>query len=235
MTTIEDPPAPTPGSLGEREAPHGGGPVTCTARAKSTGERCQRAPIRGGTVCYVHGGGAPGVKAAAARRLEAAKVERDVRDAIAFESLEGVMDPLASLSRLADESLAMKEALAARINDLSTKGRLRYKAAGTGTEQLRAEVQLYERALDRSAKFLDLLARSGFEERRVALQEAQGQLVAQAVRGILAGMLAVVVEQLRQSGPMSADVLQGVQAAWSEAVPVVVPRELRALQGGDGR
>jgi hypothetical protein len=41
----------------------------CTATAKSTGERCRRSPIAGGIVCRVHGGAAPRVKAAAARRL----------------------------------------------------------------------------------------------------------------------------------------------------------------------
>ena len=31
--------------------------VTCAAKAKTTGERCKRAPIPGGTVCIFHGGG----------------------------------------------------------------------------------------------------------------------------------------------------------------------------------
>lgn len=44
----------------------------CTAKAKSTGERCKRRPIIGGTVCKVHGGGAPQVKAAARARLAGA-------------------------------------------------------------------------------------------------------------------------------------------------------------------
>ncbi len=41
----------------------------CTAKAKGTGKRCRQRPIRGGTVCHKHGGSAPQVKAAAARRL----------------------------------------------------------------------------------------------------------------------------------------------------------------------
>ena len=39
------------------------------ATAKETGERCQRQPIPGGTVCAVHGGRAPQTVAAAKRRL----------------------------------------------------------------------------------------------------------------------------------------------------------------------
>lgn len=41
----------------------------CTAKAKQTGKRCKRAAILGGTVCKIHGGGAPAVKNAAKQRL----------------------------------------------------------------------------------------------------------------------------------------------------------------------
>ena len=41
----------------------------CTAKAKQTGNRCKRAAILGGTVCKIHGGGAPAVKKAARQRL----------------------------------------------------------------------------------------------------------------------------------------------------------------------
>jgi len=43
----------------------------CTAHS-SSGERCKKAAILGGNVCQTHGGGAPQVRAAAMRRLEAA-------------------------------------------------------------------------------------------------------------------------------------------------------------------
>lgn len=43
----------------------------CTATAKHTGERCQRAPIVGGFVCVKHGGGNEAAKEAARRRLRA--------------------------------------------------------------------------------------------------------------------------------------------------------------------
>jgi hypothetical protein len=52
-------------------SPHGAVPlgVTCRAKAKSTGKRCKLTAIPGGTVCRRHGGGAPQVRQAAARRL----------------------------------------------------------------------------------------------------------------------------------------------------------------------
>ena len=42
----------------------------CTATAKSTGERCQRAAVKGGDVCHVHGGAAEQVQRKAQERLD---------------------------------------------------------------------------------------------------------------------------------------------------------------------
>ena len=41
----------------------------CTAKAKTTGNRCKRRPIAGGNVCAMHGGKAPQVQRAARLRL----------------------------------------------------------------------------------------------------------------------------------------------------------------------
>jgi hypothetical protein len=178
----------------------------CTARCKARDARCKNRPMRGGKVCRVHGGAAVQVRAAAARRLAVEKVQGEVKNALAFESLEGVADPLGALSRLADESMAMKEALAARVNSLK---QMRYSAHGSGTEQLRAEVSLYERALDRTAKFLDMLVRSGFEEKRIAIAQAQGLLMATALNRIFDRLELSHAQRL--------------------LIPVVVPQEIRAI------
>lgn len=45
----------------------------CTAKAKSTGNRCQKTAIPGGTVCYFHGGEAPQTLRKAAERLADAR------------------------------------------------------------------------------------------------------------------------------------------------------------------
>lgn len=41
----------------------------CTAKSTRSGERCTKAPIKGGTVCATHGGSAPQVRRKAAIRL----------------------------------------------------------------------------------------------------------------------------------------------------------------------
>ena len=62
----------------------------CTATAKSTGERCQRPAIKGGSVCYHHGGAAPQVQKKAQERLDkmADSVTADMQGIIAdFSSM----------------------------------------------------------------------------------------------------------------------------------------------------
>ena len=65
----------------------------CTATSRRSGERCKRHAHPGATVCVKHGAGAPAVKAAAARRLEAAKASA----ALARIGQRVDADPLAQL------------------------------------------------------------------------------------------------------------------------------------------
>lgn len=186
----------------------------CTARAKSTGVRCSNFAMRGATVCRLHGGKARQVRAAAARRLEVEAMETEVRNLIAFESFEGVSDPLEVLAELAARALATERALAARVNELASDDRLRYKAAGAGTEQLRAEVALWERWHSVAARHAETLAKFNFEDRRVRLSERQGDLIATALRTIFV-RLQLTPEQ-------------------EALVPTVVPEELRRLASVPG-
>jgi hypothetical protein len=41
----------------------------CTATSKQSGERCKRAPIRGGSVCHYHGGSSPQAQRSARQML----------------------------------------------------------------------------------------------------------------------------------------------------------------------
>ncbi|MDQ0756090.1 hypothetical protein [Arthrobacter sp. B3I4] len=83
------------------------------------------------------------------------------------------------------------------------------------TEKADASVwyQLYLKEREHLAKVCSLALRAGIEERKVKLAESQGLLVADAIRRIL-GALGLTPEQ-------------------QELVPVIVPRELRALASGN--
>lgn len=73
--------------------------------------------------------------------------------------------------------------------------------------------ELYLKERDHLAKVCALALRAGIEERKVKLAESQGLLVADAIRRIL-GALGLTPEQ-------------------QQLVPVIVPRELRALATGN--
>src|SRR5690242_5087923 len=115
----------------------GGERQKCTGRAAGGTRPCGNWPIAGAKVCRKHGGAAPQVKAAAVRRV----AEADVQRGLARLDVQPVGDPFEQLSALAGQVVAWKDALAAKVNELTT---LRYEAMGAGTEQLRAEVALFE-------------------------------------------------------------------------------------------
>lgn len=107
-------------------------------------------------LCRVHGGEAPALKAAGAARRAAKAAQQDAQAALGYTMDGTVEDPLAAMEGLAAMAIAMTAALAARVNALT---HIRYDAVGPGTEQLRAEVALLERSMDRTAKMLELVVK----------------------------------------------------------------------------
>lgn len=185
--------------------------LKCSAKRRN-GEACKAWAVAGMKVCRMHGGASPQAKAAAQRRLaEAAAVravEADAAADLAHAALRPVKDPVELLAMLASEAAAWKDALAARVNALMS---VRFTSE-QGAEQLRSEVALYERAMDRTAKLCESLAKLGLEDRRVRLDEQTADLVAGVIRAILDDLGLTVEQQGR--------------------VPEVVPRHLRLLASG---
>jgi len=79
----------------------------CTATANSTGERCQRAAIKGSNVCYVHGGAAKQVKEKAQERLNrmadstTATIQEQIEDLEQeYEAAEDAEEKLAIMSEM---------------------------------------------------------------------------------------------------------------------------------------
>jgi hypothetical protein len=168
----------------------------------------------------MHGGKSPNAVAAAKVRGTVREAKSDAAAVLAYEGLRAVGDPLEELSRLAQEAAAFKDALARRVNALSF---LEVPSSSSAISQLRHEVLLYERAMDRTGKFMELLVRSGFEERRVRISEEQGRMIAGVFQRALPQLLAAVLTQAEDAG-----LVQRIERVWSEAVGEVLPRELRA-------
>lgn len=146
------------------------------------GERCKRAPVKGASVCSKHGGNTPQVRAAATRRVSAAKIKAQAEARLAHVGVEPVKDPLEELGKLASSSYSMMNALGARVNALEDISTYNYE----GTEQLAVEVELYERAIDRTHKLFNSLIKAGFNEREIKLQEQEALVVFSILEKVLA-------------------------------------------------
>jgi hypothetical protein len=197
------------------EAGSAGQPIDrqCTAKSNRTGQRCKRAACKGGRVCATHGGRAPQVKRKATERV----IEERARAAAAdyVPAASELVDPVGTLLKVAGEVLGFKAFVGQRLAELQADS---WRYRGEQGEQLRAEVALYERALDRATKVLIEINRLGLEQRKQAFDERQGVELAAVIHRIL-DRLVLTPEQM-------------------DLMRVVVPEELRkidhAITGGAG-
>lgn len=185
----------------------------CAAHSKQTGGPCESDNVRpGGVVCRFHGGESKQAVRAAQerenRRVMTELYEADPQAAIAAYGTEAIADPLDMLSRLAGSSAHMMEALGKRVNALEE---VRYENANGG-EQVRAELKLYMAAMAQTGKFLDMLIKSGFEERRVKLDEQTATMFVTAMQQVCA-RLQLTPEQTVLVGTVVPEVLRGLESA----------------------
>lgn len=160
-------------------------PSRCGAR-KRQGEGTCTQPAGWGTDhqgvghCKLHGGSTPAQTTQANRR----RAENEARALLAELHVAPVEDPLQALLKIAGQVLAWQEATASLVNELEE---VRYEGA-TGAEQLRAEVALYERAMDRAVAVLAAIARLNIEERLARVTERQADAVIDAIDAALAAV-----------------------------------------------
>lgn len=188
----------------------------CTARAKSTGERC-RQPVIGGGVCRFHGGKAPQVAAA-----------REVRARALRSKAYGATEERSP----ADALLAAAQALDATVQRLE----------GLAAEQDGADPPLLREiraAAGESARVSKLILDAGLDARRQALAERDQLDVARVLEltlaafGVDPGMpevrrvVAVAVERVRDGDLRPLELVVPAVAA-IEARPVELVGEVVA-------
>jgi len=127
--------------------------------------------------CRKHLGNAPTVAAAAERE----RIEDQARAQLARLDVTPVDNPVAELQKLAGRVLAWEKAIGELVNSLSE---IRYESEHGG-EQLRAEVALLERAMDRCERVLVAMARLNIDERLVRITEKQASIVIDVLKGAL--------------------------------------------------
>jgi hypothetical protein len=140
------------------------------------GQPCGKWALKGSTVCRTHGGGAPQVQAAAKQRL----AEKAITEALGKLDVKPVHNPLTALAELAGEITAWKELAAERVAQLRELAQRNFMS---GADEVHAEIQVYERALDRCVHVLATIARLNIDERLVKISEQQAAIVKEALMG----------------------------------------------------
>jgi len=150
--------------------------------ADGSGDRCINSTMHGQLVCYNHGGANARARAAGARRVAEAEA-RELLNAVLEDAppMRSVGDVYEDLLSVAGVARTWRELLQKRVAQLEEYG---YNTERAG-EQLRSDVALFERALDRSAKIGEAMARLNLDERRQALDERVAGQLAAAIRLIL--------------------------------------------------
>jgi len=151
----------------------------CGGKKKQGGGTCTQpagwgTPHAGSGRCKLHGGCAPSSVIAG--------VETQARRLLYQRDAAPVVNPLEALQLLAGRALALEQFFGDKANEL--KG-LRYEG-GAGGEQLRAEVAVLERAMDRAGRLLLDIAKLNVEERLASVREKTAAMLEQALQSALA-------------------------------------------------
>ena len=210
----------------------------CKAIAKRSGKQCTKAAIRGGTVCESHGGGAPQVKAAAARALAAAKASA----ATARLGLRVEGDPIAHMLDVIAYQAGMvaywRSVVEALDDDSLTWGATKVNDGPTGTtEEAKPHIaySLLDEAQSKLVRYCAEALKAGVAERQVRLAEQQGSLMSALQRAVLSRMLDAVLGLLAEHGVTGAEVVSAMRDGWSASAAVVVPEEIRRLMATSDR
>jgi hypothetical protein len=156
----------------------GHGPVPKCGGTNRQGEPCGNPPGKGtdhlgSGNCSSHAGATPtGRMAALNERAERLLYQRDALP---------VTDPLSALQRLAGRAAAWEDIIGDKVNELHS---LRYSTEGG--EQLRSEIAVMERAMDRLGKLLVDIAKLNIEGRLATVREATAVMLEQALQAALA-------------------------------------------------
>lgn len=128
-------------------------PTRCTAHKKNTDplQPCGQNRVEvGATVCWYHGGATKAHRAKAAKRREEMALEKDAKAILATYGKAGIGNPVKELERVVAQNKALTEAIGRRLNALDS---IEVKD-DKGALHVRAEMLVFERALDRQGKLL---------------------------------------------------------------------------------
>jgi hypothetical protein len=163
-----------------------GGPCvacSCGAKVKNTRglpdrpEHCTQWPIEGAKRCRFHGGGTPQARKAAKMATAEARARKQLGQVGEFSPVENPLTELAQIAGRARAFMEILEGHVATLTDLSLHT--------PNGEQVRAELQLYGQAMDRTGRLVEALAKLNIDERLVTISERQADAVIAAIDAAL--------------------------------------------------
>jgi hypothetical protein len=144
--------------------------------------------MAGQLVCWNHGGANPKARAAATIRILSLKT---LEDAEPMANIGEVYNELLAIAGITRQWRKILTERVAQLEELDQWG-------GDAGRQIKVDVIVFERALERSAKIAEMIVRLNLEERKQALDEQLAGQVAAVVRAILLD-LELTPEQERQA------------------------------------
>jgi hypothetical protein len=139
--------------------------------------------------CSRHGGSTPMALVQAARWQVNTEAERQLKK---LGEPTPVNDPLTELAKVTGEVVAWKEVMGERVASIAEAD---WRYEHRNGEMLRAEILLWERALDRCERFLTAMARLNIDERLARIDEQQAELIIKAVQAVLRDLGMTLDEQ----------------------------------------
>lgn len=194
---------------------------------------CGLAPVTGLTVCQVHGGRAPQAQPKIAAAKATARAEREVARLTRrvtpnpVQALIGLVHLWAT--HVAYWAQVVEEIEAEGGHEALTWGVTREKTGGDDagtTEEAKPHVayQMLERASIQLRDCSAAAVRAGVDVERLRIANAQGELTATAVRGVMNAGLALIRQHVTDPTQCAA-----LEAAWATEMPTIAAAEIRKL------
>jgi hypothetical protein len=163
----------------------------CIAMSKRTGQRCGLARIPGTTVCAKHGGAAPQVRAAAARRVAEQKV-RAAAMKLEVDPEDLSTDPVALLTGMIHSGATMMERFS-RLVDRCEDGHSPVYTARSGVRQIRPEFAALRAERESLGRHLELWLKVSLAQAQLSRDEAASQLTDRVATSLSVAVTSVLL------------------------------------------
>ncbi len=177
-------------------------------------------PMIGQGVCKMHGGKQGAARANGERKATQAEASAIVARLLHDTNAKPVTDPVSELQAIAGRMASAVESLGERVNALPT---IDYEDLNA-TRRAHVVVEAWQQLMVEYRKALTDMVRLGLEERRVALTEQAGALLAGVVERVAAALLTAALSSLADH----ADAAAVLRATWAQTSAEIGRRELLA-------